>query len=222
MPKATIKTYTKLFIKILSWTLGTLVALSILIILLVQIPIVQNFAKDQTVSWLNGKLKTKVSIDKLRINFPSQIVVEKIYFEDQHKDSLLWGNKITVNISLFKLLNNKVEVKSIELDNISVKIKRVKPDTVFNFNYILQAFSSDKNKVQDKTASSTALEFNFGKLDLKNISLQYEDDVTGINTKLFFSALKTSIKDFDLEKSIYGISDLNVDGLSASLHRYHP
>lgn len=222
MPKATIKKYTKLFIKILSWTLGTLVALSILIILLVQIPIVQNFAKDQTVSWLNGKLKTKVSIDKLRINFPSQIVVEKIYFEDQHKDSLLWGNKITVNISLFKLLNNKVEVKSIELDNISVKIKRVKPDTVFNFNYILQAFSSDKNKVQDKTASSTALEFNFGKLDLKNISLQYEDDVTGINTKLFFSALKTSIKDFDLEKSIYGISDLNVDGLSASLHRYHP
>lgn len=220
MAKVASKKYINLIIKIVSWTLAAFVVLCILLIVLIQIPAIQNYAKDQTVSWLNGKLRTKVSIEKLRINFPNQILIEKIYFEDQHKDSLLWGNKITVNISLFKLLQNKVEVKSVELDDISVKVKRVNPDTVFNFNYILQAFSS--NKVKDNSASSTPLEFNFGKLDLKNISLHYIDDAVGVNTQVFFSTLKTSIKDFDLDKSIYGIADLNVDGLNVSLNRYHP
>lgn len=222
MPKAASKKYINLFIKILSWTLGAIVALCLLLFVLIQIPAVQNYAKDQTVSWLNGKLKTKLSIAKFRINFPNQILVEKVYFEDQHKDSLLWGNQIKVDISLFKLLQNKVEIKSIELEGITANIKRINPDTVFNFNYIIDALAPATNKEKQKTDTSKSLGFSFGKLDLKNISVRFKDDVAGINTHLFFQTLVTTVKDFDLDKSIYGISDLKVGGLVLKLDRYHP
>ncbi len=202
--------------------LGTIVALCVLLLILIQIQFVQDFAKDQAVSWLNGKLKTKVAIGKLRVNFPTQIVIEKVYFEDQHKDSLLWGNKISIDIALFKLLQNKIEVSSVQLDEITVNIKRIHPDTVYNFNYILQAFATNKNQENKKTDTSKQLEFNFGKLELKNISVRYLDDVAGIKTKVSLRSLQTSIKDFDLEKSIYVISDLNIDGLNLNLDRYHP
>lgn len=222
MAKAVSKKYINLFIKILSWTLGTLVVLCILLFVLVQIPAVQNYAKDQTVSWLNWKLKTKVSIAKLRINFPNQILIEKIYFEDQHKDSLLWGNQISVDISLFKLLQNKIEIKSIGLSGVTVNIKRVSPDTVFNFNYILAALATEKSKGKQKTDTSKSLGFSFGKLDLKNISVRYIDDVSGINTNVFLNSLQTSVKEFDLDKSLYGISDLKVVGLNLKIDRHHP
>lgn len=222
MAKAASKKYINLFIKILSWTLGIIVVLCILLFVLVQIPAVQNYAKDQTVSWLNGKLKTKVSIAKLRINFPNKILIEKIYFEDQQKDSLLWGNQISVDISLFKLLQNKIEIKSIGLNGVTVNIKRVSPDTVFNFNYILAALVTEKSKGKQKTDTSKSLGFSFGKLDLKNISVRYMDDVSGINTNVFLNSLQTSVKEFDLDKSLYGISDLNVVGLNLKIDRHHP
>ena len=143
--------------------LGTILAFCVLLWILIQIPLVQDFAKDQTVIWLNGKLNTKVAIGKLRVNFPTQILIEKVYLEDQHRDSLLWGNKISIDIALFKLLQNKIEVKSVKLDEITLNIKRLNRDTVFNFNYIIQTFASDTQKetvvfyeeFRFKTCSST-------------------------------------------------------------------
>ena len=202
--------------------LGTILAFCVLLWILIQIPLVQDFAKDQTVIWLNGKLKTKVAIGKLRVNFPTQILIEKVYLEDQHRDSLLWGNKISIDIALFKLLQNKIEVKSVKLDEITLNIKRLNRDTVFNFNYIIQTFASDTQKETVKPDTTKGFEFHFGKLDLQNITVRYLDDVAGIKTKLYVRSLETAVKDFDLNKSIYGISDLKLNGLHVNLDRYDP
>ncbi len=222
MLKSAIKKYTSFLIKFLTWIIAIVVALAILIIILIQLPLVQEFAKNQTVSWLNEKLKSKVSIAKLRIDFPNHILLEKIYFEDQQKDSLLWCNRLSVDISLFKLLQNKVQVKAVELEGIGMNIKRNKPDTVFNYNFIIQAFASKTNTEKSKSDSSTSLQFNLGKIDIKNCSFRFKDDVAGINTNLFLGSLQTAIKEFNLEKSIFNFSDLNIATLNLQLEKFYP
>ena len=220
MPKATIKKYTRLIFKSIAWIIAALLSLVFLLVVLIQIPKVQDIAKDQAVSWLSGKLKTKVSIAKLRVNFPDQIIIEKVYFEDQHKDSLFWGKRISLDISLFKLLQNTLEVKKVELDSLGVNIKRVSPDSNFNYTYILNSFTSNNKK--EKSNSSKPFHFKLGTISWKGISVRYIDDMEGINTQVSFGNLHTEIKDFDIDKSIYVISDLSIEGLNLKFDKYHP
>jgi hypothetical protein len=222
MPNAAISKYTRLLFKSFAWIIGVLLALMILLTVLIQVPFVQDFAKDQTVSWLSGKLKTKLSIGKLRIHFPDQILIEKVYFEDQHKDSLLWGNRLSVDIAMFKLLQNRVEIKSIDLDGIGINIKRVGTDTTFNFSFIQKSFASAGNEVKTKADSSKPLFFKLGAITGKNILVKYIDDLEGINTHLSLASIHTEVKEFDIDKSVYAISDLAMESLNVKLDRYQP
>lgn len=222
MSKVSINTYTHFVLKFFAWFLGVFFALIILIVILVQVPSVQNYAKDKAVSWLHKKLNTNISVGKLLINFPNKISLEKVYIEDQHKDSLLWGDKLEVDIALLKLLKNTVAIKSVELNGIGINLKRINSDTVFNFAFILDTFTTDPKKEKAKTDSSKPMQFILGSINCKNISINYHDDVVGINSNFSLSNFQTTIKDLNLEKSIYDISTIAMNGLRLSLNRYKP
>ncbi|MEO8117105.1 MAG: hypothetical protein ABI653_05595, partial [Bacteroidota bacterium] len=65
--------------------MGSILLLFILVLIAIQIPAVQNFARGKIVTYLEKKIQTKVEIGKLSIDFPKRIVLENIYFEDQAK-----------------------------------------------------------------------------------------------------------------------------------------
>ncbi|MEO6720472.1 MAG: hypothetical protein ABIN67_08895, partial [Ferruginibacter sp.] len=97
----------------------------------------QNIARKKVVSYLENKLHTTVRIDKLSLAFPKQLVLQGVYFEDQHKDTLLSGGRLQVDIALLKLIKNKVEINYIELKDIRAKIYRKGNDTIYNYQYII-------------------------------------------------------------------------------------
>jgi len=179
-------------LKVTAWIIGSIIALLLLILILIQLPAVQNFAKNKIVSYLQDKLHTKVAIAKLSVDFPKRIVLENVYFEDQKKDTLLEGGKIRVDITLFKLLRNEVELNYIELDDIKTKINRLQPDTVFNYDYIIKAFASIP---ADSTAASASdeMKFKVGEIILKNVSVKFKDDVTGNDVFFFLGSFDTHI-----------------------------
>jgi hypothetical protein len=205
-------------LKIVAWIVGSIIALLLLILILIQIPAVQNFAKNKIVDYLEEKIHTKVSIEKLAIDFPKQVVLEKVYFEDQSKDTLLAGGKIRVDIALFKLLNNKVQVDYLGLEDMYINVKRLKPGYVFNYDYIIKAFSS----TDTASTSSSSMIFQLGEIVLKNIRLKYKDDVTGNDGVFRLGKLETRIKTFDPGKSQYAIPDINIEAISSSLRQYKP
>src|SRR5665647_1551373 len=77
-----------------AWIVASLIFLIVLIIILIQLPAVQDYARKKVVSYLENKLKTKVEIGKLAIKFPTSVSFQKVYFEDQSKDTLLYGGEI--------------------------------------------------------------------------------------------------------------------------------
>lgn len=117
-------------LKVIAWIAGSIIFLLLLVIVAIQIPAVQNFAKNKAVSYLEGKIKTKVSIAKLSIAFPKRIVLQGIYFEDQKHDTLLAGKEIRVDIGMFGLLHHEVNVNYLSLDGIRANIYRLKPSTL--------------------------------------------------------------------------------------------
>jgi hypothetical protein len=194
------------------WIVGSLFALLLLILILIQIPAIQNAAKEKTVAYLEGKLKTTVTIDKLEISFPKKIRLLGVYFEDQKKDTLLAGKELAVDISMFQLLNNKVQINAIALTGITANLKRDRKAT-FNFDYILNAFSTGKQPEE----GSTPLEFSIEKIDLNAIKIKYDDAYTKNDLYVNLAHLDTRLETFDLNRMNFDVPKITVKGLTLRL-----
>ena len=200
-------TVLKKSLKLALWAVGFCILLFLLLFIALQIPAVQSFAKNKAVAYLQDKIQTKVSIGKLDIDLPKNIVLENVYFEDQHKDTLLYGKKLEVNISLMRLFSNTLEINAIDLNGITAKITK-NGKSVFNFDYIITAFST-KTKQQD---TSTPMRFLINKINLDAFKINYTDAYN--KTKLFaaINHFDTKIKKFDLSTNSFDIPKINLDG----------
>jgi len=191
--KIRLNKYVKKGLKIIGWTLGGILGLLLLIIILIQIPYFQNLIKDKAVSYLEEKIKTPVEIKRIEIGFPKKVIVEGIYFESRECDTLLAGEKLKVDINLFKLLRNKVEINSIDLQGITTTIKRDK-DSVFNFDYIIKAFASEEPKKED----SEPMQFSIKKINLDKIRVRFDDQISKNDLTAYLQHFDTKITKFDL------------------------
>lgn len=180
--------------------------------LAIQIPSVQNYAKEKTVTYIEGKIKTKVSIAKFKIGFPEKIILEGVYFEDQKKDTLLAGQKLAVDISLFQLMNNKVEINSMQLEGITTHLNR-DSNAIFNFDYILKAFASPNKQKKD----STPMQFSVEKIKLDRIKLKYTDAVSKNDLNAYLNHFETTLKTFDLDQMNFEIPKAKIKGLKLKL-----
>ncbi|MEO8515596.1 MAG: translocation/assembly module TamB domain-containing protein [Flavobacterium sp.] len=203
--------YLKKGFKILCWITGSVIGLFLLLVLLIQIPAVQNVIKNKAVTYLEGKIHTPVRIGKISIGLPKEILLENVYFQSQAGDTLLAGEKIAVDISLFKLLDNEVEVNSVSLKNITANVKRNK-DSIFNFDYIIDAFASKEKKSAEKP-----MHFSMNHIQLDNIRLYIDDAITQNNLNVALTSFDTRMKVFDLDEMNFEVPKIRLHGLKVKL-----
>ena len=207
----------RIFIKIL---IGIL-AFFIVIILLIQAPPVQNFARKKIVAFLENKLKTRVEIGKINIGIPNKILLENIYIEDRQKDTLLSGERISADINMFKLISSNVVISELEVRNVTAKIKRILPDTVYNFQFIVDAFAP-KNPTAANPADTAAFQMDLDEITLDKIRLVYNDAVSGSDMDIWLEHFDTDVKTFDLNKQVYSVPVSNINGLRARIYQRKP
>ena len=92
--------------KILKYTaivIASIVVLLVVLALSLQLPSVQNFAKGKLVNYLEKKIKTKVSLDRVYIGYPNSLVMENLFLQGQKVDTLLFARKLDVGLNIPKL-----------------------------------------------------------------------------------------------------------------------
>lgn len=207
--------------KVFAWIAASLFFLVILILLLIQTSFVQNFARKKIVSYLDHKLKTRVAIGKLDIKFPTTVSLQNVFFEDQSKDTLLYGGTINVDISMLRLLKKEIQIKEISLDHIVAKVKRLSPDSVFNFQFILNAFGSEQKKVSENEDTSI-LKMSINRILIDNSRIIYKDNFTGNDVDLAFGHLDTKITTFDPSHLLFNIPNITLNGLTGHFYQLIP
>ena len=193
----------------------------LIILLLLQTHPVQNVLRKNAVSWLEKKLQTKVSVGKVYVTLPKNIVLENVYLEDRQKDTLLSGGRIEANLDLYRLLfKNEVDIKSIMLDNITAKLKRQLPDTVFNFQFVIDAFAKkDTSTVITDTASYYMA---IPSVELNKIRVIYKDTITGSDMEAWLEHLDTRIDKMDYQHLYFDIPKTRINGLTARIYQAKP
>lgn len=206
--------FLKKTLRILLWCVVSVIALLLLIIVLIQVPSVQNFVKDKAITYLHNKIKTKVALDHISIKFPKDVVLEGFYFEDQKKDTLLAGKRLEVDVDLFKLVSSELEINSVSLENVKANISRNK-DGVFNFDYIIKAFESKEPKVEDPDAKP--FKISVVKVNLDQVKFNFKDDFSKNDIRVNLTHFDTRFKKFDLDKMDFNIPNINLNGLQVVL-----
>ncbi|AXB56734.1 translocation/assembly module TamB domain-containing protein [Flavobacterium fluviale] len=206
--------YFKKTLRVLLWCVVSIVALLLLLIILIQVPSVQNFVKDKAITFLHNKIKTKVSLDHISIKFPKDVVLEGFYFEDQKKDTLLAGKRLEVDVDLFKLVSSELEINSVSLENVKANISRNK-DGVFNFDYIIKAFESKEPKVEDPDAKP--FKISVVKVNLDQVKFNFKDDFSKNDIRVNLTHFDTKFKKFDLDQMDFNIPNINLNGLKVVL-----
>lgn len=208
-------------LKVLLWIIGIILFLAILAFVLIRIPSVQNFAKNKVVSYVEGKIKTRVEINKISMDLPKLLVLEDVYFEDQKKDTLLAGDTLKVDISLLKLLSNKVQINEIDLRGMTVNVQRG-ADSIFNFDYIVKAFMTEQKKDAVLTDTASAMKFSLDKINLDRIRLRFNDAVMANDVDVYVGHFDTRVREFDLDKMSFSIPKIRLSGLNARIIQSKP
>ena len=206
--------FLKKTLRVLIWCVVSIIALLLLLALLIQVPSVQNFAKDKAVTYLQNKIKTKVILDRISVKFPKEIVLEGFYFEDQKKDTLLSGKRLEADIDLFKLLDSELEINSISLQNANANISRNKNGD-YNFDYIIKAFESKT----PTDPNSTPFKISVENVNLQNINFNFKDDFSRNDIRVKLAHFDTKFKKFDLEKMNFDVPNIDLKGLKLVLNQ---
>ncbi|MDQ6812125.1 MAG: translocation/assembly module TamB, partial [Bacteroidota bacterium] len=187
---------------------------------LIQTAPVQNFARKKIVSFLGTKLKTRVEIRGLDIDFPKMLVLQGVYIEDRAKDTLIAGNELKVDIDMFKLLSKEIQINEINLNGITAKIKRQLPDTTFNFQFIADAFSSPVDTTVKK--DTTAMKMAINKIIIDKSRFVYVDIVTGNDVDIYLNHFDTRINKFDPANLRYDVPSIVLNGVRGRVNQKQP
>lgn len=198
-----------------------LVLFVLVLALLIQLPPVQNIFRKKAVAWLERKLQTKVRVGSAYVEYPGKIRLQDVYIEDRQGDTLLSGGVLKMNMSLPKLMfRNDPDFKNIELENMTVKVSRQLPDTVFNFQFVIDAFSTPNKS--PNLDDSTSFSLSVPSVVLNKVRLVYKDVITGSDMQAWINHLDTRIEKLDIENLVIDLPHTNIDGFTANIYQIKP
>jgi len=216
-----LRRYGALTLKIILWIIGIIIFLVLLLFVLIRVPSVQSWARTKAVNYLEGKIGTKVEINRISLNLPKLIVLEDIYFEDQQRDTLLAGDTLKVDVSLLKLLDNKLEINEIDLRGITANVHR-NADSVFNFDYIIKSFAGEQKKEPKPEDTTSTMKFSIDKINLDRIRIGYKDAPSASDVSFYLGHFDTRIKEFDLDKMKFNVPKITLRNVNARVIQGKP
>lgn len=214
------------FLKILKYTIASILLLFIVFILLIRTEKFQNFLIKKATHILSQKLNTPVSVSHVYLGFFNHIDIEGVYIADEYKDTL--AHIGTLQIRTSELLSNywrgtTPTLHSLELDNVYVNLYRNNTSDRWNYDFIADALGGNssndtsqietpRKEIQSDNNSNTPLpDLDIEKLICKNIRFKMYDAWSGEDIHFIFEKLDINIKNSDLLNNKIDIDHIQLD-----------
>ncbi|MDR6194088.1 translocation/assembly module TamB domain-containing protein [Siphonobacter sp. SORGH_AS_0500] len=209
--------------KILKISLASIGGLLLLVIAFLLVlgltPWGQNFVTKQANRYLSSKLNTPFRIGKISYQIPDWIQLEDVYFQTPKGDTLLSGGRLRVDLDMLGLIQGRVALNQIELDKIRLNVTRTLPDTAFNFNFLIDAFSSGA-PADPADTSSAPLALSLSGVGMNDVRIHYVDDIAGADIHFAVDTLTGKFDEINPAESRYHVNEIKSSGLVAKARIY--
>ncbi len=178
----------------------------------------QNIVRKRAEVWLTNKLETEVRIGFLGVGFPKDVVVRDVFLRDELSDTLLSLRELKVDVGMLGLLHNKLDVGSVSLNGVTSHVYRKQSDTDFNFSFIVKAFAGNSSDVETVSTDTTGSPWviSVGVVTLNDIHIRFNDAMGGMQLATDLHRAELSMKELNVDKMLFHIKELSVDGLSGT------
>jgi len=194
---------------------------ALIIFILLLTPPAQRFLTAKVQHYLENKIHTRVLIGRVSFGLSGKVGLQNVYIADKTNDTLLSGGSIRGHLNFLRLFSNEVLLKDIELQNITAKIKRTLPDTIFNFQFIVDAFMSEQTKKPD-TAQSPPMKLSINDIVLENVNVTYTDVITGSDMFAHIGDFTASIDTLDPYTQHFAIPSIILRNSAVRLKQIKP
>lgn len=185
--------------------------------MLVNLTPVQNFIAHKAAKLLSDKLETKVTIDKVRIDFLNHAVLKGLYVEDRAKDTLLYAGEAELRITDWFFMKDEVPVITyVGLENAYGHLYRKANDSVWNYQFVIDAFKtapSGKKKKQE-------LEIDLDKIKLRAVRFHMDDAWAGKDMNFDLDEVDIDAKEIGLKNKRIEIAEIRLASSSIFLRDY--
>ncbi|MDI1354639.1 MAG: translocation/assembly module TamB domain-containing protein [bacterium] len=117
---------------------------------------------------MSSELKNKVYVDKIELEFFSRASLRGVLILDKRGDTILNG-EVDVTIKDFHYRKKSLKLDKILLKNITAKVIEYKGDSVFNYQFLSDYFTSGKKD----TTVKQEWDITLGDIELENVAFVY-------------------------------------------------
>ena len=189
-----------------------------LAVVLINFTPVQNYLARKGADFLSKKLKTKVEISHVRIDFLNHLLIQGVYIEDQAHDTLLHAGEIQVRITDWFFFKDKPTLHYIGLQNTYAHLYRTASSNTWNYDFIADAFSTGNKNPKKK--GSKPFEFDLEKAELENVRVHMDDAWVGEDLDFDVGRLYANARDLDVKKELLDISSVNISNTNILVREY--
>lgn len=144
-----------------------------LVFLLMYSSFTQSVTAKLFTTYLSNDLGLEVSIDKVSIDVFHHVHLHNFLIKDDKKDTMIFLNDLDIDIQYASIFHNKLIISKIELNKPTIHIIRHKGDKYFNYEKLIEYFSSKDTSAQKNTSE---FELKIKQIKLSDADIIYKDE----------------------------------------------
>ena len=198
--------------------IGLFLVLFTSIWLILKVPSVQNYLVTKATTYVSKKTHTRVVLKYIDLEFPKSILLQGIFLEDTNKDTLASIQEIKVDLNMLALLSNTISIETFELNNFNIRLIRNDRDSTFNYQFLIDAFTSPKsNEVIVDTSSTSPWTIKANSISLIQGHFNMQDAVSGLNIDARIGNVSAALNLLDLQNSIVKLGDIHISDVHGNI-----
>lgn len=220
-PGRTIKILIRI-LRLFSKIMAVVLAVLFVLVAMLNIPAIQTLITQQISKKISTDYNLDVRLGGVKIAYPKTVNIRQIFVAGQEGDTLLFVNRLDVSVGLFGLFRNEVNVNSIEIDGLKGKVLRGTPGSAYNFQFIIDAFTSDSTQAmnEEQTAEAKPWKISVDEIRLSSIDGHFRDETLGMDARINLGLLELTFESINLDNLSFFVDEIKLENTSVSYEQW--
>ena len=154
----------------INWTIWSLLALYLLLVVLIHVPVVQGWMGNAVANMLSKKLGTEVSVGRVDVGMLNRLIIDDVKICDQHQKTMLQVERLSVKADLLPLFEGQIRISSAQLFGAQLKLSRDDAQSKPNYQFVVDALTSGNND------DNSPIDLRVGSLVVRRLSVTYDQN----------------------------------------------
>ena len=212
---------------IVNWSVWSLIALYVVIMLAIHLPVCQQYIGGKVADAIGAKLGTEVTVGNVDLGFLNRVIIDDVHILDKQHKEMLRVARLSAKLDMLPLTKGKIHISSAQLFGAHARLYRPNVSAPTNFQFVLDSLASKD------TTSHTPLDLRINSLIVRRSSVSYDQqdaartegllnpqhlNISNISAHIILKALTDDSLDINVKRlGLTEQSGLNIDKLSFRL-----